>query len=88
MEDTCRGPPCRIFTLARRNPDANRRSRPRDNRWRFTVKHTGSYIGYDPSGKTAIWTGVEIDRIADGKIIESWVDWDKFRQLEMLGILV
>ncbi|MEX3008660.1 ester cyclase [Hoeflea sp. TYP-13] len=56
-------------------------------RWEFTVKHTGSYIGYQPTGKTAIWTGIEIDRIADGKIVESWVDWDKYRQLEMLGII-
>jgi hypothetical protein len=33
------------------------------------------------------WTGVQIDRIADGKIVESWVDWDKYRLFETLGFL-
>lgn len=56
-------------------------------RWEFSVLHTGDYAGHAPTGKTAVWTGIEIDRIADGRIVESWVDWDKYRQLEMLGLL-
>lgn len=57
-------------------------------RWRFTARNTGDYIGHASTGKTATWTGIEIDRIADGRITESWVDWDKYRMLETLGILV
>ncbi|MDA4844106.1 ester cyclase [Hoeflea poritis] len=56
-------------------------------RWEFTARHTGDYVGHPPTGKTAVWTGVEIDRMAGGKIIESWVDWDKYRLLETLGLL-
>jgi predicted ester cyclase len=56
-------------------------------RWEFTATHTGSYMGLAPTGKQAIWTGIEIDRCADGKIVESWVDWDKYRLFESLGLL-
>ena len=56
-------------------------------RWQFAATQTGEYLGHPPSGKRAVWTGVQIDRVADGKIVESWVDWDKYRMFEALGIL-
>ncbi len=48
-------------------------------RWQFSATQTGHYLGHPPTGKRATWTGVQIDRIENGKIVESWVDWDKFR---------
>lgn len=56
-------------------------------RWEFAARHTGDYVGHAPTGRTAVWTGIQIDRIADGRIVESWVDWDKYRLLETLGLL-
>lgn len=56
-------------------------------RWRFTATHTGAYLGHPPTGKRATWTGVQIDRFDNGKIVESWVDWDKYRLFEELGFL-
>ncbi len=56
-------------------------------RWEFGATQTGEYLGHPPSGKRATWTGVQIDRFADGKISESWVDWDKYRLFEALGFL-
>jgi len=56
-------------------------------RWQFEATQTGEYLGHPPSGKRATWTGVQIDRFADGKIAESWVDWDKYRLFEALGFL-
>ena len=56
-------------------------------RWRFTATQTGAYLGHPPSGKQAIWTGVQVDRIESGKIVESWVDWDKFRMFDALGFI-
>lgn len=56
-------------------------------RWQFTVKHTGDFRGVAPTGKTITWTGVQIDRHADGKIVESWVDWDKYRFYQGLGLV-
>ena len=56
-------------------------------RWQFSATQTGPYLGYPPTGKRATWTGVQIDRVENGKIVESWVDWDKFRLFTELGFL-
>lgn len=55
-------------------------------RWQFTATHSGDFMGVAPTGKTIIWTGVEIDRFEGGKIVESWVDWDKYRFFQGLGL--
>lgn len=56
-------------------------------RWKFSAKHTGEYLGHPPTDKQVEWTGVQIDRFENGKIVESWVDWDKHRLFEELGLL-
>ncbi len=56
-------------------------------RWEFTSTHTGNFMGLKPTGKQITWTGVQIDRFEGGKIVESWVDWDKYRFLEGLGLV-
>jgi predicted ester cyclase len=56
-------------------------------RWQFTARNTGVYLGHPASGQQATWTGVQIDRFAAGKIVESWVDWDKYRLFAELGFL-
>ena len=56
-------------------------------RWEFTATHTGQFMGLAPTQKRITWTGVQIDRFEDGKIAESWVDWDKYRFLEGLGLV-
>jgi predicted ester cyclase len=56
-------------------------------RWEFSATQTGPYLGHPPTGKRATWTGVQIDRVENGKIVESWVDWDKFRLFTELGFL-
>ena len=55
--------------------------------WQITATQTGSYMGRAPSGKTATWTGVSISRFENGKIVESWVNWDKYSLFEGLGLL-
>ena len=56
-------------------------------RWEITATHTGDFMGLVSTGKQAIWTGVQIDRFEDGKIVESWVNWDKYRFFEGLGLM-
>ena len=56
-------------------------------RWRFTGAQSGEYLGHAPSGRRATWTGIQIDRFENGKIVESWVDWDKYRFFDELGFL-
>jgi predicted ester cyclase len=56
------------------------------SRWRMTAKHTGEFAGLAPTNKTTTWTGVHTDRYEGGKLVESWVDWDKYSWLEGLGL--
>jgi predicted ester cyclase len=57
------------------------------SRWRMTAKNTGNFEKYPATGKTSTWTGVQTDRYEDGKLVESWVDWDKYSFLEELGLV-
>ena len=56
-------------------------------RFEFTATNTGEYLGQPPTGKEVTWTGIEIDRFENGKIAESWVDWDKYSFFQGLGFL-
>lgn len=56
-------------------------------RWQLSGTSTSDFRGYTGTGKTATWTGVHTDRFENGKIVESWVDWDKYRFLDELGLL-
>ena len=46
--------------------------------------HVGDLEGTD---KTSTWTGVHTDCYEGGKLVESWVDWDKYSFLEGLGLV-
>ncbi|MCP4385657.1 MAG: ester cyclase [Hyphomicrobiales bacterium] len=56
-------------------------------RWRFTATQTGTYLGLAPTGKTISWTGTQVDRFRDGKIAETWVNWDMYGMFEQLGLV-
>ena len=36
----------------------------------------GEIMGMKATGKKLSWTGIEMDRIVNGKMTESWVNWD------------
>jgi predicted ester cyclase len=38
-----------------------------------------------PTGQRVTWSGVDLIRVADGKIIEDWDYWDDRGLLEQLG---
>jgi predicted ester cyclase len=56
-------------------------------RWRITAYHTGEFAGFAPTQKQSTWTGVSTDRFENGKIVESWVNWDKYTFLDGLGLV-
>jgi predicted ester cyclase len=54
--------------------------------------HKGEYRGLEfkgipPTGKQITWTFTSIDRIADGKIVESWLNEDAVSRLQQIGAL-
>ena len=49
--------------------------------------HRGEFLGVPPTGKQASWTGIEIDRIEEDKIVESWVNTDELGLMQQLGAI-
>jgi steroid delta-isomerase-like uncharacterized protein len=54
-------------------------------RWTARGTHEGELFGLGPTGKQATVSGTTIDRIVDGRIVESWVNWDSLGLLQQLG---
>jgi steroid delta-isomerase-like uncharacterized protein len=54
-------------------------------RWTSTGKHTGGGLGMAPSGVTIHITGISILRVAGGKLIEGWQNWDMLGLMEQIS---
>lgn len=54
---------------------------------RVTVKGTnlGEWYGISPTGKSAVWSAVGIDRLVGGKIVERYAIFDLAGVLQQLG---
>lgn len=55
-------------------------------RWTASGTHTGNLLGIPPTHRKVTVTGIDIDRIADGKIKESWSNWDAIGMFRQLGL--
>lgn len=53
-------------------------------RWSFTGKHTGAGLGIPPTGKTIHVTGMGIIRVAGGKLVEGWQNWDMLGMMQQI----
>ena len=56
-------------------------------RWIATGVHAGQFNGIPATGRHVSMTGISIDRIAGGKIVESWEVTDDAGLLRQLGVL-
>jgi steroid delta-isomerase-like uncharacterized protein len=54
-------------------------------RWTGRGTQTGELMDLAPTGKQVAVTGIQIDRIAGGKIVESWTLFDQLGMLQQLG---
>ncbi|HEV7220122.1 MAG TPA: ester cyclase [Terriglobales bacterium] len=54
-------------------------------RWSAKMTHSGSFLGFAPTGREAQITGTSIQRIVDGKIAEGWDNWDQLGLLVQIG---
>lgn len=56
---------------------------------RYTMHGTHQGEGFDiaPTGKLVVYTGIDIIRIADGKIVEQWTEIDALGLLQQLGVI-
>jgi steroid delta-isomerase-like uncharacterized protein len=56
-------------------------------RWTDTGTHLGAFEGAAATGKRLLLTGIDILRIADGRIVERWSEYDMLSVFEELGIV-
>jgi steroid delta-isomerase-like uncharacterized protein len=56
-------------------------------RWSARGTHQGDLMGIAPTGKQATVTGITVDRIVDGRFVESWTNWDTLGLMQQLGVI-
>jgi steroid delta-isomerase-like uncharacterized protein len=56
-------------------------------RWTARATHTSEFQGLPPTGKQYVMAGVDIDRIANGKVVECWPVADELSLLQQLGVV-
>ncbi|MBI4672181.1 MAG: ester cyclase [Chloroflexi bacterium] len=54
-------------------------------RWTLTGTNQGSMMGMPATGKQVKVEGIDIFRIADGKIVERWASFDQLGMMQQLG---
>ena len=56
-------------------------------RWTSTGTHLNDLMGIPPTGKSAIVTGIAIDRFENGRSVENWVVFDQMGLMQQLGLI-
>lgn len=56
-------------------------------RWTARATHTGAFQAIPPTGKHIRMTAIDIDRIANGKVVECWTNVDELGLLQQLGVI-
>lgn len=62
----------------------------RDLVWtRFSAQgtQTGPFLAAAPTGRIVTYTGMDLNRIQSGKIVESWVNYDALALLQQIGLV-
>jgi steroid delta-isomerase-like uncharacterized protein len=56
-------------------------------RWTARGTHEGELMGIPATGKQITLTGIDILRIADGRLAERWAEGDNLGMLQQLGVV-
>jgi steroid delta-isomerase-like uncharacterized protein len=56
-------------------------------RWRMRGTHEGEFRGIAPTGNELDITGMGIFRFSDGKVVESWDNFDQLGMMRQLGAI-
>ena len=56
-------------------------------RWTAQGTHKGELVGIPATGKSSTVTGINVDRVVNGKIAESWGIFDQFGMMQQLGVI-
>ncbi len=58
------------------------------SRWTARGTHKGPFMGKPPTNRSAMVSGVTVDRFENGKLVESWINWDSAGLMQQLGIRI
>lgn len=53
-------------------------------RWTMTGKHVGEFAGVAPTGRAVTLTGLNLERLRDGRIVEHWSEYDRMGLLHQV----
>ena len=56
-------------------------------RWTAIGTHQGELSGIPATGKQVKVTGIFVDRVMDGKIVESWAEFDALGMMQQIGAI-
>ncbi len=56
-------------------------------RWTGRGTHQGELMGVAPTGNQVTVTGIDISHISEGKIVETWDNYDALGMLQQIGAL-
>lgn len=56
-------------------------------RWSLTATHKKEFMGIAPTGKRITTTGITVDRIVGGKVVEETEEWDALGMMRQLGVI-
>lgn len=56
-------------------------------RWTARATHSSAFQGIPPTGRQVSLTGIDIDRIVNGKVVECWSFADDLGLLQQLGAI-
>jgi steroid delta-isomerase-like uncharacterized protein len=56
-------------------------------RWSFHGTHRGELMGIPGTGKKVAASGITIQRISEGKIVEGWTLFDALGMMQQLGVI-
>jgi steroid delta-isomerase-like uncharacterized protein len=54
-------------------------------RWIARGRHDGTLLDIEPTGKDVAVNGIEFDRVRNGRIVETWQNWDVIGMFQQIG---
>lgn len=57
------------------------------SRWTARGTHRGELMGIPPSGNEVTFTGIDVLRIAEGKVLERWAEGNDLEVMQQIGAI-
>ena len=56
-------------------------------RWTAGGTHRGEFMGVPPSGRQIEVSGMSMDRISVGRIVDNWNNWEALEMMRQIGVI-